>query len=84
MVITSSMGMPSMQPETGRSDVDGALRVVERIGLIGAARSQLPRELHGIFAVGKLTRKPKPNRSRSCSAFAGWLARDRVVKSRLR
>lgn len=52
------------EPETGGSHVDGALRVIERIGFIRAPESQLVRERHGIFAVGKLMQNPCPIRLR--------------------
>ncbi len=54
------------EPEPGRCDIDGSLSVVQRIRLIGAARSQLARELHGVFATGKFDAEPMPNRVRNC------------------
>ena len=39
------------QPARGRSDIDRALGVVNRIWLVGAAQSQLSRELQRIFSL---------------------------------
>ena len=48
------------EPKASRSHVHGALRVVTRIGLVSAAQSQLPRQLHGSFTVGELMGHPSP------------------------
>src|SRR5258708_38994980 len=48
------------KPEAGRCDIDGALRVVERIGLVRAAGGKFPRQCHGVFAVRKLVAYPSP------------------------
>ena len=38
----------------------GPLRVVERVGLVGAACGQLMGQLAGVFALGKLVPGPRP------------------------
>ena len=48
------------QPEMSGRDIDGALCIVKRVGLVGTARSQLSRQLRGVFALAKLTRNPCP------------------------
>ena len=48
------------EPKSGRRNVNRPLSVVKRIGLIGAARSQLAGELGGVFAAGKLMQNPCP------------------------
>ena len=50
MAITSSIAMPFEQSKTSGSDVDRALGVVERIGLIRPAGSKRKRELSGILS----------------------------------
>jgi hypothetical protein len=48
------------EQESGRCDINGSLRVVERIGFIGAARSELARDLRGVVAMGKFIENPRP------------------------
>ena len=48
------------EPKPGRCNVNCSLCVVQGIRLIGAARSQLARELRGVFATGKLMQNPCP------------------------
>ena len=68
------------KPEASRSDIDRALRVVERIGLVGTARSQLPRQLQGVFTVSKLMGDPSPIAFR-IAVFCGLLpGRDGTVE----
>ena len=57
------------EPKSGRCDIHGSLRVVERIRLIGAARSQLSRELRGVLSMGKFDAEPMPNRVRNWCAY---------------
>lgn len=48
------------EPETGRSDVYGALGIVGWVGFIAAPRSKLMSERHGVFAVIELMANPRP------------------------
>ncbi len=48
------------EPKSGRCDIHGPLRVVEWIRLIGAAQSQLPRELCGVLPTGEFMENPRP------------------------
>src|ERR1700722_322179 len=48
------------EPKSGRRNVNRPLSVIERIGLIGTARSQLACKLGGVFAAGKLMQNPCP------------------------
>src|ERR1700677_947644 len=47
-------------PKPSGCDVDGSLRVIERIGLIRATGSQLFRHLRGIPAVSEPLKDPSP------------------------
>ena len=69
--MTSSMRNAFEQPETSGCDVDGALRVVERIGLVGTTRSELSRQFRGILAVSEFLQRPTPNRSPNVLCFPG-------------
>ena len=55
------------QPKSGRCNIDGALSVVERIGFIGAARSQRSGQLRGILFVGKLVQTQAQSPSECCA-----------------
>ena len=48
------------QPEMSGSDIDGALGVIERVGLVGAASGQLPCQLRSVLTLAKLARNPCP------------------------
>jgi hypothetical protein len=48
------------EPQASRCNVNRPLSVIKRIGLIGAAGSQLARELCGVLFTGKLTQNPGP------------------------
>jgi transposase len=48
------------EPKPSRRNVNRPLSVIKRIGLIGAARSELARELRGVLSTGKLMQNPCP------------------------
>jgi hypothetical protein len=48
------------EPKSGRCDIHGSLRIVQRIRFIGAPGSQLSRELRGVLSMGKLMENPRP------------------------
>lgn len=47
------------EPKSGRCDIHGSLRIVQRIRFIGAPGSQLSRELRGVLSMGKLMENPR-------------------------
>ena len=48
------------EPKSGRRDIHGSLRIVQRIRFIGAPGSQLSRELRGVLSMDKLMENPRP------------------------
>ncbi len=70
------------QPKASGSDVDCALGVVERIGLIGAAGSELLRQLRSILCREQVPARPKPNRSPNVLCFPGcFVSQANALKS---
>ena len=76
------------QPQTRRSDIHGALGIVERIGLVRTLFGEYPSQLYWIFSGGEFMRYPGPIvlgirllSGAICAGLRGQIGRDSISAS---